>query len=379
MTDTAVQGGYFDGQSAMERPVSVEFLVQGLAFKSPAPDSRGALVLWRYDDLHLVSLQRDNGHITLGWTEDDAVRLRLKNRQAGEQLFELAPHLKAELPERGILKPVMVSAAILLVFVGLYFAYPVARQAIIMAMPDDWVESMGDTMGLGLAQSAGVCTDAAGVNALATMTDLLTEDTAMPYELEIHVVNIPMVNAFAAPGGKIVIARGLLDEAKSADEVAGVLAHELGHVKHRHPLERMIDVYGFELVLGSMGGNMGSYGGLMLLMKFSRDDEREADRTGLALLREAHVASAGFADFFKRLEKKHGKMPGAMQFLSTHPQPKEREQAIRNADQNTATAPALSSQDWRALQNICDEVDNGPADDAIEDGVIGDDVEIINI
>ena len=374
MTNTAVQGGYFDGQSAMERPVAVEFLVQGLAFQNPAPDSRGALVLWHYDDLRLVSLQRDNGHITLGWTGNDAVRLRLKNQQAGEQLFELAPHLKAQRPERGILKPVMVSAAILLVFVGLYFAYPVARQAIIMAMPYNWVESMGDTMGMGLVRSAGVCTESAGVDALATMTARLTEDTVMPYDLEIRVVNMPMVNAFAAPGGKVIIARGLLDEAKSADEVAGVLGHELGHVKHRHPLERMIDVYGFELVLGSMGGNLGSYGGLMLLMKFSRDDEREADHTGLELLREAHIANTGFADFFKRLEEKHGSMPGAMQFLSTHPQPEEREQAIRNAEQDKETTPALSSQDWRALQSICDEVDNGPIDDVNDD-----DVEIIQI
>ena len=89
MSETSVSAGYFDGQSAMERPVELEFLIEGLSFEWPA----GVSHLWHYETLKLVSLQRDNGHVTLGWREDDSLRLRIKHAVAGEELFRLAPQL----------------------------------------------------------------------------------------------------------------------------------------------------------------------------------------------------------------------------------------------------------------------------------------------
>ena len=343
MNEFAIKAGYFDGKSAVEQAITVDYLVEGLAFQAPA----GGLVMWPYATLRLVSVQRDNGHVTIGWKDDPTLRLRIKNATAGQELFWLAPHLNAERPERGILKPVLVSAAILLVMAGVYFSYPVARQGLIMAMPDSWVDGLADTMGSGILGSANTCDDPAGIAALNGLTERLTKGIKMPYTPKVKVINVPMVNAFAAPGGRVVILRGLLDKAETPDEVAGVLGHELSHVKHRHPLERLIDIYGLELFLGSIGGNMGTYGGLMVMMKYGRDDEREADETSLKMLNNAGISSTGFADFFARLQEDDGsRMPEILAFLSTHPQLEEREQTIRENSGQESYAPALDAEEW---------------------------------
>ncbi len=369
MTDLSVQCGYFDGQSAAEQSVSVQFMTVGLVFDTPD----GVLKAWPYDTLRLISLQRDNGHVTLGWAEDDAVRMRIKNREAGDQLFRLAPHLRADRPEKGVLKPVMVSAAIVAVLAVIYFSYPVFRQAIMMSLPDSWAQEIGDTLGQGSIGVASTCADPQGKIALETLIGRLTKGVAMPYDLDIRVVDAPMVNAFAAPGGRIVLFRGLLDEADTVDEVAGVLGHELGHVKHRHPLKRVIDIYGFELVLTSLGGNIGGYSSILLMMSYSRDDEREADEASLALLRDANISGDGYADFFERLEEKQSFLPDVMNFLSTHPLPEEREQSIRKREDVGPTTPALNETEWQALKNICRSNNREEKDWELQDE------EIINI
>jgi predicted Zn-dependent protease len=349
MNETGIQCGYFDGQSAAEQSISVEFLTDGLVFQPPGT----GLMSWSYEDLRLISVQRDNGHVTLGWTEDDTLRMRIKSREASDQLFRLAPHLRADRPEKGVLKPVMVSGAIVAVLAILYFSYPVFRQAIILSLPDSWAQDIGDTLGQGSIGSASTCMDPQGQIALRTLITRLTKGVAMPYEMDISVVDAPVVNAFAAPGGRVVLFRGLLDEAKSVDEVAGVLAHEIGHVLHRHPLKRVIDVYGFELVLTSLGGNIGGYSSMLLMMSYSRDDEREADDASLSLLRQARISSDGYANFFERLEEKQAFLPDVMNFLSTHPLPEEREDTIREGADAGPTTPALNDTEWQALKNIC--------------------------
>jgi len=369
MNELGIQCGYFDGQSAAEQSISVEFMMDGLVFQVPG----GGLVSWSYDQLRLISLQRNNGHMTLGWAEDDAVRMRIKNREAGEQLFRLAPHLKADRPEKGVMKPVMVSGAIVAILAMIYFSYPVFRQAIIMSLPDSWAQEIGNTLAQVSIGKAASCTDPQGLIALQTLTDRLTKGVAMPYELDIRVIDVPIVNAFAAPGGQVVLFRGLLDEAQSIDEVAGVLGHELGHVKHRHPLKRVIDIYGFELLLTSLGGNFGGYSSMLLMMSYSRDDEREADETSLSLLKDAHISGDGYADFFERLEEKQSFLPDVMNFLSTHPLPEEREQTIRERDDVGPTTPALNKSEWHALRNIC-----GSAGRKLDDWDLQDE-EIINI
>jgi predicted Zn-dependent protease len=179
-----------------------------------------------------------------------------------------------------------------------------------------------------------------------------------------------MTNAFALPGGAIVIFDGLIEFAETPEEVAGVLAHEMAHVIKRHGTEALLRSYGLELLIealtGSAGGGVaGGIGETLLGLSYSRDAEGEADRTGIELLLEAGLRADGIGRFFERFDEGPGDMPAALNLLSTHPSSETR---ARLADEaGSGGAPAMSEADWQALQVICGPADEDQTEEADEE------------
>lgn len=142
------------------------------------------------------------------------------------------------------------------------------------------------------------------------------------YTFTVHVVDDPRINALALPGGQMVVFTGLLKEAGSADEVAGVLAHEIQHVLHRHGLKQLVRQLGGAAViaLATGGGDLASVVGRaddLVQLSYGREQEAEADRDGLSLLHRAGLPPAAMASFFERLQRQQsGDLP---ELLSTHP------------------------------------------------------------
>ncbi len=139
------------------------------------------------------------------------------------------------------------------------------------------------------------------------------------YRYQFFVADDGSVNAFAIPGGYVVVHTGLLQLAATAEEVAGVLAHEVQHVEQRHSLRGMAQSLGLTAVLSLLVGDMGglaSVGRDLLSLKFSRDHETEADREGLKLLVAAIINPAGMRDFFAKMAAQSKMELG---YLSTHP------------------------------------------------------------
>jgi predicted Zn-dependent protease len=174
----------------------------------------------------------------------------------------------------------------------------------------------------------------------------------------VRVVDSKMVNAFAVPGGQIGILSGLIEKADTADELAGVLAHEIGHVVHRHPTEGLLRQLGLaatmELLLGGSGTGIEDAAGLgntLLTLSYSREAEAEADATALAILGRAGIDGHGLHRFFQRLEQEGDLGSSVPSLLLTHPPTAERLAA-------TAVAPsgarALDTGQWQALQAICE-------------------------
>jgi predicted Zn-dependent protease len=165
---------------------------------------------------------------------------------------------------------------------------------------------------------------------------------------QFKVMDTPVVNAFAAPGGYIYITRGLLAATNNEAELAGVLGHEIGHVTARHSARqysnRMLANLGLSLgqsLLGDYGDVLGpalKAGAGLLFLKFSRDDERQADALGVEYATRAGYDAARMADFFVSLQRqadndgqKGTRLP---EFLSTHPNPVNREATIRAMARN---------------------------------------------
>lgn len=139
------------------------------------------------------------------------------------------------------------------------------------------------------------------------------------YRYQFHVAEEKAVNAFALPGGIVVVHTGLIQLAQTPEELAGVLAHEVQHVELRHSLKGMAKSLGLsallQLFLGDLG-SVASLGGDLLQLKFSRDHEAEADREGLKALLQAQIRPQGMRDFFGRMAEQEKLNLG---FLSTHP------------------------------------------------------------
>jgi predicted Zn-dependent protease len=171
-----------------------------------------------------------------------------------------------------------------------------------------------------------------------------------------------LVNAAAFPGRQIVLFRGLIDEAKSPDEIAGVLAHEIGHVEQRHVMAALIRDFGISLVLGGADGGAIAQG--LLASRYSRSSESEADDYSMQALTAAHISAEPTAAFFERMgkeESKLGRAAVALSYVASHPLSKQRRQRFRAAaQQQKDTVPAIDDAHWRALKSICAEQKRPP-------------------
>jgi beta-barrel assembly-enhancing protease len=173
---------------------------------------------------------------------------------------------------------------------------------------------------------------------------------------DVRVVDIPVVNAVALPGGHVLIFRGLIAQADSPDEVAGVLAHEMGHVEHRHVVQALVRQLGLSVVLGGLDGNVGGYTNALLSAGYSRSAEGEADGYAIETLTRAQVSPSGAAGFFKRMAKAEVKGEGAaalMGYFASHPMSSEREARFAAAAKGKQHSPALDAAQWKALREIC--------------------------
>ena len=179
--------------------------------------------------------------------------------------------------------------------------------------------------------------------------------------LQVTVVESRVVNAFAAPGGQVAIFSGLIDEAETSDELAGVLAHEIGHVQLRHPTKALIRHAGISLVAQSLGGNVGGLADVAILLRGTRQAEEAADAEAVRLLQAARISPEGLARFFARMGEKPGRRKDADDLLdrladyaATHPSDRSRHNVMARAVRHAgSTTPATTAADWKALKAIC--------------------------
>ncbi len=154
------------------------------------------------------------------------------------------------------------------------------------------------------------------------------------YEFTFHIADKSEVNAFALPGGHVIVNSGLILKADTPEEVLGVLAHEIAHVTRRHTVRQLIQTAGVYILVQALFGDMtglvavaADQGAFLASRKFSRGFERDADETGWSYLVASDTDPRGMAAFFRKLDKKKGglaKIEGALSFMSTHPAAEER-------------------------------------------------------
>lgn len=259
-----------------------------------------------------------------------------------------------------------VASLAFLFFVGL----PLAARLVAPLVPYSWEAAIGrsvepqilDMLGRGKPPRLCGAPGAPGRQALDAMVTRLTAPIRLPGELRVRVVDSPDTNAFALPGGSIFILRPILDRATNPDEVAGVLAHEIGHVVNRDAMRGLIHDGSLSLLVGIVlgdvtgGTTIAMLGKMALGQAYSRDIEREADKVSVELMGQAGADPRAINIFFGRLAAAEGKSgPGVLAALSSHPITEERIRSVEKLAENQPRprAPILDAAEWRALKAIC--------------------------
>lgn len=253
---------------------------------------------------------------------------------------------------------------------GLLWWVPRLTDTVAQMIPSSWEKAIGQQITDTFVHQAPACTGAAGQAALQGLTDRLAETLSSPFPFQVKVYRSPVVNAFAMPGGQVVVFHGLISGAQSPEEVAGVLAHEMGHQVQHHPMRGLIRSLGLRLVstavLGGFSATAASgahVGEVLFGLSYSRDDETEADRIGADMLTRANIRGEGLIDFFARYQggaetsatsqrERNSTHNSVMAFLSTHPPGHERIAHIRPLLRGKHDA--LTAAQWKAVQAICD-------------------------
>lgn len=356
---------YFDGESAARRAVDVELATGGVRILETEPGAR-ELAFWPYRTIRAVDERTDDGPIRIR-TATGRGRLVVESPALIAALAGHAPRLAGRAPgwNRLALRWVGLLALSIAVLLGtLRYALPRFAEETAHIMPYQWEMDFGESLvepvlrafaRLDDIDEVAFCTAPGGVESLAALTRRLAPAES-PYRFVVRVVNLEMVNAFALPGGQILIAEGLLRAAESPDEVAGVLAHEMGHVLHRHATAGVVEALGlaflFGVLLGEFGtGVVGGAGETLVGLSFRREAEAEADERALVLLEHAGLGSRGLVDFFERMQRRSRDGPAVLRLLSTHPPNEVRRRTFERGA--TARPPSLDKAAWTSLKTIC--------------------------
>lgn len=226
-------------------------------------------------------------------------------------------------------------------------------------IPATWGEGMSDDVVGDL--SANVCHTPAADAALAALASKLDRDAAARHlpPVRIELLKWDEVNAVALPGGRVLVFDGLLHAVPSSDALAGVIGHEIGHVRLHHVMKAVLRQYGIAMLLGGYRSRMTNALGNLASLQFSREDEHEADEWSRKRLDEADISPLGTARFFVSLEGDDpAERPEAGRsfsaYLASHPEPSVRALAFRADFRETRSyRPAIDQRGFSALVNAC--------------------------
>ncbi|HUJ78710.1 MAG TPA: M48 family metallopeptidase [Nitrospiria bacterium] len=365
MTSSVWHGAYFDGRSPARDQADIRLMSTGLEIRL----SNGSTHWWRYRDIRQ----------TQGFYAGEEIRLERGESMAetlviGDQAFLAALHeAGAEAvgrfhnPAQRPWRIRLVICAAVLVVAAAAAAYqwgiPALAAAVAPHVPVSWEERLGQGVLEQLAAPPLQCRAPDQTRIIDQIeARLLSTRTDQPLTFRVIVIDEPIVNAVAVPGGTIVVYRGLLDKTKNAEELAGVLAHETQHVLLRHTTQQLLQQASTGLLITAMTGDatgaaaFGLRSAAMIgMLRYSREHEAEADLEGMKMLLAAGVDPHGMLTFFETLKQDGADVPDALKYLNNHPQTEARIRTLsRYAQEHPINAaPLFPEFAWKRMRDVC--------------------------
>jgi Zn-dependent protease with chaperone function len=250
-------------------------------------------------------------------------------------------------------------AAIASIVLVTVFGVPLVADRLVPLIPFSFERRLGD---IGDNQVKAIfggktCTNSEGDAAFAKLVETLRQATHIDRPLQTAVLASPIPNAFALPGGRIYLLNGLLQKANNADEVAGVIAHEMGHISHRDQMRMLIQQGGTGFLIGLLFGDFtGSAavifaGRALTQASYTREAERNADDFAIRTMHALGRSPAPMGELLFRITGAQGGK--TLGILASHPLTEERRELMRREDQAITGPEILSAAEWNALKNVC--------------------------
>jgi len=334
---TQAAATYFDGQQAARQPVRAALATGGLEIRA---EDGSLLAQWSLSGLRVVDHSPTG--LRLAPTTGEA-RLDVADADLAAAIaraIEAAPKGHARWWLRS-------TAIAFLCLAGLWLAGPRLADLLARFVPAPIVAKLGDAAVNELVGEDKFCTGAAGQAAVDRLAVTLATAAGVPTP-RVQVIDSTMINAFAAPGGRVLLTRGVIAAVPTPEGLAGVMAHEFGHVHEDHGMRGVARAAGLHLLAMVATGNsqLGSAGAGLLSIANTRAFERSADAEAVRILGNAGFGTGGLRDFLAGVDK----LSGAQGFLNTHPESSERVKAI---PLRPGTKPIMTDADWAAIRRMC--------------------------
>ncbi|HZP77643.1 MAG TPA: M48 family metallopeptidase [Pseudolabrys sp.] len=353
-TDAAPQPAvYFDGISNRRHLVTLT-----LGPELDINENGVALASWRYDDLRAA--------------EAGDSRLRLQCSAASPlarlEIFDPATQAgiraHARLLQRGTRGQtgrivVWSLAAVASIVAIIMFGVPLVADRLTPLVPQSFERRLGEVAEnqVRTILRGQVCNDPEGNRAFSKLVGALREAGHVELPLQTAILSSPVPNAFALPGGKVYLLNGLLQKANNPDEIAGVIAHEIGHVVHRDHTRLMIQNGGMSFLIGLLFGDVTGATAVIGVTKtvleasYSREAEANADAFAIDTMHALHRSPAPLGELLFRITGARGGSP--IGILASHPLTEQRRELMQREDRPATGPEILSGAEWKALKTVC--------------------------
>ncbi len=355
MTDATDDIVYFDGASSRRHAATLVF-----------GDALGIVVdgetraRWAYADIR----RADSAPGTLRISCRNApalARVEVRDGALAAELTSRAANLdEHHLGRSGVAKIVgwSLAAAVSIILVVLY-GVPLAADRLAPLVPESFERRFGDVAEKQVKLLFGdkVCDSSAGQAAFEKLVTKLRDAAGLDTQVASIVLASEIPNALALPGGRIVVLDSLIAKAKSPDEVAGVIAHELGHLAHRDNMRGLIYNGGTSFLIGLLFGDITGSSAVIFASRtlvtasHSRESETDADTYSIQLMQKLGRPPKAMGELMLRVTGKEGSK--GLSLISTHPLSEDRLARMSKEDQTPKGPPLLTDAEWQALKGIC--------------------------
>ncbi len=342
---------FYDGTSNRKRRVVLQFNAA-----LDIVEDGSVIASWPYADIRQVDSTRAMRLSSL--SAPALARLEIEDKAAAEHVAALCPSLDAARggKQTGRIVAWSLAAACSIILVTV-FGIPLIADRMAPLVPFAIEKRMGEAVDRQARAILGGrdCTNPEGQAAFTKMVTKLKEASGFDTPLEAKVLSSSIPNAFALPGGKVYLLDGLLQKARNVDEVAGVLAHELGHAHNRDGMRKMIQTGGSSFLIGLLFGDVMGGGAVLFAARsiidasYSREAETRADDFAIRGMHALGRSPEPLGEFLVRMTG-GGRVAT---IIDSHPVSAERLDRMKKDARPVSGAPILTEQEWKALKTIC--------------------------